>query len=71
MERVNPIVAREGTFIKSFPVRQFKEMLEYGDDTEIAMERHNIHGRLVFTRIGKGTGRRGADTWQIFLLPEE
>jgi hypothetical protein len=65
MERVEPVVARKGTFIKSFRAGQYQEMLNYGYETEMAMFRNRIMGALVFTQM-----TRKANTWQIFLLPE-
>lgn len=69
MEHVNPIVARKGLFLKSFPVKDYTDMLDFCAETELAMERHNIRDhRVVFTRVGMGKNIRLRDTWQVFLL---
>jgi hypothetical protein len=64
MRQVNPNQARKGTFLKSFDIGNFKEMLDYCGDTERAMGRNEIRGEIVYTKIFSKKG----DTWQVFLV---
>jgi len=48
---VDPVYARTGTFLRSFPISEFKSMLLYAGATKLAMVRHGIRGELVFTRM--------------------
>lgn len=67
IRRADPVEARKGTFLKSFEMGDFKEMLKYCGETRVAMARHKVEGELVFTRMNRW-GKRG-DVWQVFLLP--
>ena len=66
MRLADPITARTGTFLKSFDIGEYKNMLVYCEQTEKAMKRNNIPGEIVFTKILAKKGKN--DTWQVFLL---
>lgn len=67
MRRAEPGEAKKGEFLKSFDLGEFKEMLDYGGQTERAMSRNQIRGEIVYAKISTGK-RKKFDTWQVFLL---
>ena len=67
---VNPVEARKGTFIVSFPIDQFTQLEGYMVHVEMAAERNGIRGTFVYTRIAMWSKKNRNDTWQAFLMPE-
>jgi hypothetical protein len=59
---VSADLARTGTFIKSFGLKEFQEMLIWCDQTRAAMARNQITGDLVFTRR--------TFMWYVYLITE-
>lgn len=65
---VDPREARKGTFLKSFEMGEFKEMLKFCGETKAAMVAHAIQRELVFTKVNRWGLSRKHDMWQVFLV---
>ena len=69
MRQAHPDEARTGTFLRTFAIYDFKDMIRYCEETERAMFRNRIKGEILYTKIPAWGRRRRNDTWQVFLLP--
>lgn len=67
---VNPVEARKGTFIISFPLDQLTQLEGYMVQVELAAKRNGIKGTFVYTRMAQWGKKSRNDTWQAFLMPE-
>lgn len=68
--QVNPVEARMGTFLDTFPcndagVQGLKRGLE---EAEKARKRHKIKGEIVYTKMNRWGRGSNNDTWQIYLI---
>jgi hypothetical protein len=70
MERVAPDKARKGECIETYPVADFARMRRDGARLERVLRRATVRPcKLVYTLVpGTWNGKRGNDTWQIYLL---
>jgi hypothetical protein len=66
---IDPVEARKGTFIVSFPLDQLTQLEGYMVHVEIAAERNGIEGIFVYTRMARWGKKSRNDTWQAFLMP--
>lgn len=60
---VDPAITRDGTFIRSFALRERMEMIGWCAETKKAMRRNKITGELVFTRR--------TWMWYVYLIRSE
>lgn len=67
-ERVDPIIARQGEFIDSFPWAQKAEMLRHVENMEWILRRSRIKSRIVYTFINAWGYPDHFGTWQVYLL---
>jgi hypothetical protein len=69
IRQVDPVTARLGHFLETFPCTSDgrTQMMNFAIEAAKAAKRNRIKGEVVYTKMNRW-GYKGHDTWQVFFL---